>query len=222
MHTLVCVLDPLFGEVFRCTERGDLCTKIVLFMNTIAIFASGSGSNAEAIVSYFSERPDVSVGCILTNKADAGVIDRAKRLGVPCYYFDNSTMREGEKPLALLRELGVELIVLAGYLCLITPVYIEAFPQRIINIHPALLPRFGGKGMYGVHVHRAVIAQGESLSGITIHLVDELYDHGRHLLQATCPVHAHDTPETLAERIHHLEHRFFAPTIDHYLQNELR
>lgn len=190
-------------------------------MNILAIFASGSGSNAEAIVNYFTDRADIQIACIITNRADAGVIARAERLGVPCYHFDNATLRDGHEPIALLRSLGVDLIVLAGYLCLITPIYIEAFPERIINIHPALLPRFGGKGMYGGHVHQAVINQGETISGITIHLVDEQYDHGRHLLQATCPVHSSDTPETLAERIHALEHRFFAPTLDHYLSSEL-
>lgn len=190
-------------------------------MKQIAIFASGSGSNAEAIISYFTSRADVKVSCIITNRSDAGVIQRAKRLGVPCHYFDNATMRQGDKPIELLRSLGVDLIVLAGYLCLITPIYLEAYPNRIINIHPALLPRFGGKGMYGSHVHKAVIEQGESISGITIHLVDELYDHGRHLLQATCPVLEHDTIDTLSSRIHTLEHRFFAPTIDHYLTSEL-
>lgn len=191
-------------------------------MKQLAIFASGSGSNAEAIVNYFANRADVRVACILTNRSDAGVIARAERLGIPCHYFNNATMRDGCEPVALLRSLGVDLIVLAGYLCLITPIYIEAFPERIINIHPALLPKFGGKGMYGGYVHQAVIEQGESISGITIHLVNEQYDHGRHLLQATCPVLPSDTPDTLAERIHTLEHRFFAPTLDHYLTSELR
>ena len=117
-----------------------------------------------------------------------------------------------------MKEHGIDLIVLAGYLCLITPIYIMEYPQRIVNIHPALLPNFGGKGMYGEHVHRAVLASGAKYSGITIHLVDEHYDHGQHLLQATCPVLAGDTPETLAERIHELEHRFFPSTIAQYLR----
>ena len=117
-----------------------------------------------------------------------------------------------------MKEHGIDLIVLAGYLCLITPIYIMEYPQRIVNIHPALLPNFGGKGMYGEHVHRAVLASGAKYSGITIHLVDEHYDHGQHLLQATCPVLPGDTPETLAERIHELEHRFFPTTIAQYLR----
>ena len=116
---------------------------------------------------------------IITNKPQAGVIQRAERLGIPCHYFTNAELREGTRPIALMKEHGVELIILAGYLCLITPIYIMEYPERIINIHPALLPSFGGQGMYGDRVHAAVIASGAKESGITIHLVDEDYDHGR-------------------------------------------
>ena len=125
---------------------------------------------------------------------------------------------EAEVALIITNRPQAGVIVLAGYLCLITPIYIKEYPERIINIHPALLPDFGGKGMYGDHVHRAVLAAGKAQSGITIHLVDEDYDHGRHLLQATCPVFPDDTPETLASRIHELEHRFFSTTIAQYLR----
>ena len=187
-------------------------------MKQIAILASGNGSNAEAIVHYFRSTREAEVALILTNKREAGVVERAERLGIPCHYFTNKELREGTAPLALMREKAIDLIVLAGYLCLITPIYIEEYPQRIINIHPALLPEFGGKGMYGAHVHRAVLEAGRSHSGITIHLVDEDYDHGHHLLQATCPVLEGDTLETLANRVHELEHRFFAPTIAQYLR----
>ncbi len=190
-------------------------------MNTIAILASGSGSNAEAIARSLASHRSIRVSCIISNRPDAGVLSRAERLGIDHYYFSNASMREGSEPLALLRERGVDLVVLAGYMCLITPVWLEAFPQRILNVHPALLPSYGGKGMYGHHVHEAVIAAGERQSGITIHLVDEHYDHGRHLLQATCPVHPDDTPDSLAERIHALEHRFYTPTIEHYILHEL-
>lgn len=155
---------------------------------------------------------------IITNKPQAGVIQRAERLGIPCLYFTNAELREGTRPIALMKEHGVELIILAGYLCLITPIYIMEYPERIINIHPALLPSFGGQGMYGNRVHAAVIASGAQESGITIHLVDEDYDHGRHLLQATCPVRPDDTVDTLAARIHELEHRFFPTTIAQYLR----
>lgn len=187
-------------------------------MKQLAIFASGNGSNAEAIVHYFRSTAEAEVAVILTNKAEAGVRERAKRLGIPCHHFTPAEMREGVKPLSLLREQGIDLIILAGYLCLVTPPYMMEYPDRIINIHPALLPAYGGKGMYGDHVHRAVLEAREQVSGITIHLVNERYDEGRHLLQATCPVLEGDTPETLASRIHELEHRFFPTTIAQYLR----
>lgn len=187
-------------------------------MKQLAIFASGSGSNAEAIIHFFRQSQEAEVAMILTNRAEAGVRARAERLGVPCYYFSSAEMREGIKPLELLRQAKVDLIILAGYLCLVTPIYIMEYPDRILNIHPALLPAYGGKGMYGDHVHRAVLAAGEKVSGITIHLVNEHYDQGRHLLQATCPVYLTDTPEGLAGRIHELEHRFFPTTIAQYLR----
>jgi len=134
-------------------------------MKQIAILASGNGSNAEAIVHYFRSTREAEVALILTNKREAGVVERAERLGIPCHYFTNKELREGTAPLTLMREKAIDLIVLAGYLCLITPIYIEEYPQRIINIHPALLPEFGGKGMYGAHVHRAVLEAGRSHSG---------------------------------------------------------
>lgn len=190
-------------------------------MNKVAILASGNGSNAEAIVKYFSASSSIKVSCIITNKEDAGVRIRAQKFSIPDYFFSNTEMRAGDKPIALLRNLGIDVVILAGYMCLITPIWIQAFPRRILNIHPALLPSYGGKGMYGHHVHKAVVSARESFSGITIHLVDEEYDHGRHLLQATCPVHADDTPDTLAERIHHLEYRYYAPVIEHYILHEL-
>lgn len=187
-------------------------------MKQLAIFASGNGSNAEAIVHFFRQNQEAEVALILTNRAEAGVRERAQRLGIPCHHFTSAEMREGTKPLELLREKRIDLIVLAGYLCLVTPAYIMEYPDRIINIHPALLPAYGGKGMYGDHVHQAVLAAREKVSGITIHLVNERYDEGRHLLQATCPVYATDTSEALASRIHELEHRFFPTTIAQYLR----
>lgn len=190
-------------------------------MKRIAVLASGSGSNAEAIVKYFEGVPDIRVECIITNKSDAGVIARARRLGIPCHYYSNEDMRLGVKPIELLQYVATDLVVLAGYMCLITEPWLEAYPNRILNIHPALLPAYGGKGMYGAHVHRAVLEAGEEQSGITVHLVDQHYDHGRHLLQATCSVHPDDTIDSLAKRIHTLEHRFFAPVIEQYLREEL-
>lgn len=189
-------------------------------MKRIAILASGNGSNAETIVRYFEAVEDIRVECIITNKPNAGVIERARRLEIPCYYYSNEDMRLGLKPIELLQYIEVDIVILAGYLCLITSPWLEAFPNRIINIHPALLPAYGGKGMYGDHVHKAVLDAGEKQSGITIHLVDQHYDHGRHLLQATCSVYPNDSVESLAQRIHTLEHRFFAPLIEQYLREE--
>lgn len=183
----------------------------------IAIFASGSGSNAEAICRYFQHRTTADVVAIVSNRRTAGVHKRAEQLAVPSYHFTKEQLHEGVEPLDLLNELGVTLIVLAGYMCLITPPYFERFTDRILNIHPALLDKYGGQGMYGQYVHEAVVAAHERLSGITIHLVDEIYDHGRQLCQVTCPVYSTDTPDTLAERIHPLEHRYYPITIENYL-----
>lgn len=190
-------------------------------MDNLAILASGDGTNAEAIMRYFEGHSQVRVSCVLTNKSTAGVLKRAERLGVPSYTFSNAEMSEASKPLRLLAEYGVRVVILAGYLSLITSPWLRAYPGRIMNIHPALLPKYGGKGMYGSHVHEAVLRNQEPISGITIHLVDEQYDHGRHLLQATCPVYNSDTASTLAERIHSLEHRYFATTIEQFILTEL-
>lgn len=186
-------------------------------MNNLAILASGSGSNAEAIVKYFNGNPSIRVVCIISNKPEAGVLLRAKNLGIPAYTFNNEEMRTGQAPLELLRQHQANIIALAGYLNLITEPWLTAFPRRIINLHPALLPRYGGKGMYGHHVHRAVLANGEEVSGITIHLVDEQYDHGLHLLQTSCPVLPSDNVDTLVQRIHSLEHRYYPMAIEQYI-----
>lgn len=190
-------------------------------MKLIAILASGSGSNAEAIALNLHAKDSIRVACIITNRERAGVRERAERLGIPHHYFSNADMQAGTKPLELLASLGVELVVLAGYLNLITPPWLQAYPERILNIHPALLPAYGGRGMYGRHVHEAVLGAGEAHSGITIHTIDEQYDKGRYLLQATCPVLPSDTPESLAQRIHSLEHRYYTQAIEHYLLSEL-
>lgn len=190
-------------------------------MNKLAILASGSGTNAEAIVNYFSTSNYIQVACIICNKPNAGVLERAQRLGIPSYVYTNLEMTIGEKPLETLRTYGVSTIILAGYLNLISQPWLNTFPNRIINIHPALLPKYGGKGMYGHHVHEAVITNKETYSGITIHLINEHYDEGQYLLQATCPVRLNDTADSLAKRIHSLEHRFFAPTIEQFIRNNL-
>jgi phosphoribosylglycinamide formyltransferase-1 len=183
-------------------------------MKVISIFASGSGTNAQAITDYFKKSQQVKIGCILSNRPDAFVLERAKNLGIPSYTFSREEYYGSKKVLQLLEVNAVDYIILAGFLWLVPDYLLKAFPGRIINIHPALLPKYGGKGMYGMKVHEAVIANGEKESGITIHYVDENYDEGDIIFQAKCEVRSDDTPETLAKRIHQLEHSNYPKVID--------
>ncbi|WP_073123959.1 phosphoribosylglycinamide formyltransferase [Reichenbachiella agariperforans] len=183
----------------------------------IAIFASGSGSNAEQITNYFSGHDQIEVVLILSNKPTAYVLERAAKLGVPSQVFDRPTFYQSENVLDSLRTHEVDYIVLAGFLWLVPQYLIEAYREKMINIHPALLPKYGGKGMYGDRVHRAVIADQETESGITIHLVDEVYDNGRILCQERVSLVADDTPDSLAEKIHELEYAYFPKAIESYL-----
>lgn len=180
----------------------------------LIILASGSGTNAENIGAFFKNHPRISVQEILSNKHDAGVHLRAKRLGIPSSTFSRDEFKESS---FLARLEGADYIILAGFLWLIPEHLVKAFPNKIINIHPALLPKFGGKGMYGHHVHNAVIESGERESGITIHLVNERYDEGRTLFQAKCSVNSDETPESLAEKIHGLEYAHFPKVIENYI-----
>ena len=187
-------------------------------MIRIAILASGNGSNAENLI---LQQPSelLQYPLIITDNAQAGVLQRAKRLGVATHVFSRADFREGTAVLQLLQDEKIDAIVLAGFLSRIPQNIIEHYPSRIINIHPALLPRFGGKGMYGHFVHEAVLAAGEVVSGITIHYVDAEYDHGSTLCQATCPVYPSvDTPDSLAERIHHLEHLYYPVAVRQMIQ----
>ncbi len=182
-------------------------------MVRIAVFASGSGTNAQRLVEHFSGHPAARVTLIACDQPKAGVLQRAWDLRVPTYLFNGAALRDG----SVLRELEgqrIGLVVLAGFMRLIPAALVLAFPKRIVNIHPALLPKYGGKGMYGHHVHAAVIAAGEQESGITIHYVNERYDEGEHLLQAGCPVLPGDTPDTLAARIHALEHEHYPRVVE--------
>ena len=180
----------------------------------LALLASGSGSNARAILQHFEQHPSIEVGLILTNKADAGVRAHARAFGVPDLVFDRTAYEAPDSILPILQQHHIQWVILAGFLWKIPDVLVKSYPGRIINIHPALLPDFGGKGMYGIHVHRAVLEAGARNSGITIHEVDGQYDHGTHLFQATCPIFPDDSPETLAARVLALEHRYFAPVIE--------
>lgn len=186
-------------------------------LKRIALFASGSGSNAEQIAQYFADNPDVTVTLIATNNPKAGVIERARRLHVPVLLFDRAPFNDGRITQLLLTQ-GIDLIVLAGFLWLVPADLVRAFPRRIINIHPALLPKFGGKGMYGHHVHEAVVAAGETESGITIHYVDEHYDEGQIIFQARCPVEPTDTPDDVARKVQVLEHQQYPRVVAEVLQ----
>lgn len=187
-------------------------------MKRLAIFASGSGSNAEQITKYFhNKQSGVFVELILTNKSNAFVLERAKKLGVETKVFDRDVFYHSDKIVDLLKSKDIDLVVLAGFLWLVPKNLITAFPDRIINIHPALLPKYGGKGMYGHHVHEAVVANSEKETGITIHLVDEVYDNGAILRQEKCEVSDADTPDQVAEKIHELEYEHFPKTIEEYL-----
>lgn len=189
-------------------------------MDNIAVFASGSGSNAENIIRHFNGGNSASVKLVVCNKENAQVLERAANLGVPSVVLPREELScaNPQRLLTLLEENGISLIVLAGYLLKIPEALTTRFKERIINIHPALLPKFGGKGMYGMNVHRAVIEAGEAESGITIHLVDAVYDNGKILYQATCPVIPTDTPESLAAKIHALEKEHFPAVIEEYLK----
>lgn len=183
----------------------------------IAIFASGAGSNAKKIIAHFLHHPSIEVALIVSNKPDAGVLNIAKEYGLPTIIIEKERFFRGDAYVANLIEINIDFIVLAGFLWKIPATLITAYPNKIVNIHPALLPKYGGKGMYGQFVHEAVIAAKEKESGITIHLVDEKYDHGHTLFQATCPVLENDTPETLAQKIHQLEHQHFPIQIEKLL-----
>ena len=193
-------------------------------MMNLAVFASGNGSNAENIITHFSGSATAAVKLVISNKADAYVLERARAKGVPSIVMPREELT-GETPSALLDTLqqhSIDYIILAGYLLKIPAALTESYKGRIINIHPALLPKFGGKGMYGMHVHRAVIEAREAESGITIHLVDAVYDNGKTLFQATCPVLPEDTPEQLATKIHVLEQTHFPTIIEKYITGELK
>lgn len=186
-------------------------------MKKIAVFASGSGSNAEALVHFFKDRKDARVAMIVCNNPQAGVVERAHRLRIPLVMVSKRVMYDDQSLLYTLKQEGIDALVLAGFLWLVPAYLIQAYPARIVNLHPALLPAYGGKGMYGKRVHEAVIAAGEKESGISIHLVNEHYDEGQLLAQFRTPIAAGETAESLAEKIHQLEHQHFPETVANWL-----
>ncbi|MEA1873627.1 MAG: phosphoribosylglycinamide formyltransferase [Bacteroidota bacterium] len=190
-------------------------------MTNIAIFASGSGTNAENIAQYFADSKEISVKCIIANKKYAGVLERANRLNIASYYFSNIEIKKVDTVLECLNNHQIDYIILAGFLSLIPSRMINAFPNRILNIHPALLPNYGGKGMYGDNVHKSVLANRENQSGISVHYVNEKYDDGLLILQAYCPVSLEDSVESLANRIHKLEYRYYPQAIEQVILDYL-
>lgn len=182
-------------------------------MKKIAIFASGSGSNAENIITTLANNPDIRVDSVFCNVPDAYVLERAKKLQIPAFVFNRQELNDPAHVLGQLRERQIDFIVLAVFLWLMPSAITAAYPDRIVNIHPALLPAYGGKGMYGARVHEAVIAAGEKQSGITIHYVNERYDEGNIIFQARCDITPEDTPDTLAQKVHALEYKHFPHVI---------
>jgi phosphoribosylglycinamide formyltransferase-1 len=183
-------------------------------MKKIAIFASGSGTNAENIIKYFSNRKSAKVSLILSNRREAYVLKRAAEHNIKSIFFDYNEFNTSDKVLDDLLRNDIDFLVLAGFLWLVPEKILNLYAGRIINIHPALLPKYGGKGMYGEKVHKAVIDNHESESGISIHYVNKSYDEGDIIFQARCKVEPSDTPDTLAARIHELEYKYFPKVIE--------
>jgi phosphoribosylglycinamide formyltransferase-1 len=184
----------------------------------IAIFASGSGSNAQKLMEHFMDRNDVEIALVLTNNPDAFVLQRADNFEIPSHIFTRDEFYHSDSIINMLKNLDIDLIVLAGFLWLIPKNLLTAYPERIINIHPALLPKYGGKGMYGDHVHNAVLQAGDAEGGITIHYVDEKYDEGEYIYQARYKIDANDNLELIKFKGQQLEHLHFPRVVDSILK----
>lgn len=198
----------LFAHFSRfCAEIGGFMSK------NIAVLASGNGTNAENIIRYFQDSESVHIGLVLTNRETAFVMERARCLNVPSVYIPKEEWKEGMSVLALLRDRKIDFIVLAGFLARVPDCILHAYPNKIINIHPSLLPKFGGKGMYGNRVHEAVVAAGEKESGITIHYINENFDEGKVIRQYKCPIWPGETAEQVAEKVHALEYEYYPQVI---------
>lgn len=193
----------------------------ILHMNRLAIFVSGSGTNAENIIRYFqtNKELDTEAAIVISNRADAYALERAKKLDVPSTVLSRADFNNPEVTLPLLDSYGINFIVLAGFLLKVPEYLVDRYQGRIVNIHPALLPKFGGKGMYGHHVHEAVVVAGEKETGITIHHVNENYDQGSIIFQATVAVDPTDTPDDVAAKIHELEQAHFPRVIAQTLRS---
>ncbi len=186
-------------------------------MKSIAIFASGNGSNAENIINFFSDNNDINIGLILSNKRNAYVLQRAEKHKIESIVVEAEKFFGKNYVLNILKSRQIDAIVLAGFLLLVPNDLVSAYYGKIINIHPALLPKYGGKGMYGMNVHKAVIANEEKQSGITIHEVNNEYDKGKIIFTASCNISADDNPESLAEKVHALEYKYFPQVIEQWI-----
>ncbi|MGB3585733.1 MAG: phosphoribosylglycinamide formyltransferase [Tunicatimonas sp.] len=189
-------------------------------MKHLAVFASGSGTNAERIFERFRDHTSIRVAVLLTNNPNAGAIARAARFNIPVEILEKSALTQTDRVLEKLRSYQVDWIVLAGFMLMIPPGLIDTFPNRIVNIHPALLPAYGGKGMYGIRVHQAVVEAKEEVTGITIHYVNENYDEGAVIFQVSCTVQPYDTAETVADKVHHLEHEYYPQIIEETIRQK--
>ena len=186
----------------------------------IAIFASGSGTNAEAIIKYFKDHPLIKIELVLSNNPNALVLERAKKFAVPAKVFNRQEFSSGEV-VRWLQEYGITHIVLAGFLWLIPASLIKSYPNEIINIHPALLPKFGGKGMYGMKIHELIRSLNETETGVTIHLINEKYDEGPILYQGRCEVASTDTPKDIANKVHQMEYANYPLVIEQWILGKL-
>ena len=184
----------------------------------LAIFGSGSGSNAENICNYFANSSDIEVILICTNKRDAFIVNRANKLNIPVYIFTKYELNNFTDLHKKLQSIDVDLVILAGFLLKLPTIMVDSYPNRIINIHPSLLPKYGGKGMYGSNIHKAVIENKETESGISIHFVNQNYDEGEIILQEKCVISTNETVETLIQKIHKLEHTYFPGAIEKTLK----
>ncbi|MEA3504829.1 MAG: phosphoribosylglycinamide formyltransferase [Bacteroidota bacterium] len=183
-------------------------------MKRVAIFASGNGTNSEAIINHFKNSNKINISAVFSNNANAFVLQRARRHGIATKIFDREDFYNSNKVMSQLKEMEIDFIILAGFMWLIPQYLITQYSSKIINIHPALLPNYGGKGMYGDRVHKKIIENGEKTSGITIHFVNNKYDDGQIIFQTKCNIDDSDTPETLAEKIHKLEHQHYPTVIE--------
>jgi phosphoribosylglycinamide formyltransferase-1 len=200
------------------TRLGVMKNESFIMKTQIAIFASGSGTNAENLIQYFQNHPQIEVGLVFSNKPTAGVIARAYKYDVPVVIGGKKLFHSASYFLSVLDQHKIRFIVLAGFMWLVPDYLTAKFDRQMVNIHPALLPKYGGKGMYGNHVHQAVVANGEKTTGITVHYVNREYDEGNIIFQAECPVSIGDTPEQVAEKVHKLEYKYYPRVVEQLLE----